>query len=108
MWKLVDNEGGCGKPKGAIDALLRASPRKGWGWGGTKLWGNEEGHRTLRRIIVFFDILLWVVWERVKFIRHIVSEGPLHSGLRDWPCVSGLGLLGVLNMWGSFAQLLAQ
>lgn len=47
---------------------------------------------------------LWVVWERAKFMYHLVYEGPLHSSLSDWPCVRGVCLLEVSDMRGSFAQ----
>ena len=94
-----------GSPGGDIDVFPRASLGKGRGRGGQKLWASKEGHRTFGQVTVFFDVLPWVFWERVKFIYHLVYEAPLRSSLSDWPCVSGLCLLGVLNAWGSFIQL---
>ena len=100
--------GGVESPDGATDVLPRASLGNGWGRGGTKLRVSKERHRTLGEVIIFFNVLPRIVWERVPFIYLLFYEGPLHSVLRHWPRVSGSGLLGVLNTWGLFAQPLAQ
>ena len=73
-----------GNPGRAIPVFPRASLGKGWYRGGTKPWASKEEHRTLGQIIIiFFDILPRVFWERVRLTYRLTYEGLLHSSISD-------------------------
>lgn len=55
---------------------LRGLSAEGVGRGSTRLRASAEGHRTLGQIVIFFDILPRVVWERIKFIYHEFMKVP--------------------------------
>ena len=82
--RLVNMRGMGGNRGCAIPVFPRASLGKGWYRGGTKPWASKEEHRTLGQIIIiFFDILPRIFWERVRLTYCLTYEGPLHSSISD-------------------------
>lgn len=82
--EVGENEGKVGNPGCTIPVFPRASLGKGWCRGGTNPWASKEEHRTLgQMVVIFFDALPRVFWERVRLIYHLTYKGPQHSSISD-------------------------
>lgn len=96
---MVDREGPCGVDPELVEVgenegkgetrlydpcLSKGLSGKGVVQGWHQSLGKQREHRTLgQMVVIFFDALPRVFWERVRLIYHLTYKGPQHSSISD-------------------------